>query len=501
MNQPSDIKEIATLRVLHLPPLLSDERRDELFKHYGAVRTRTIRKSAKYTITFVEFPNQRHAEEVLAVLHQLPVKGRRLSIEFAERNVSAADKENTIQNEDSIKADVDLEQSKINFQKFMKKLNTWAPFHVLTQPVPPSLRYKYPEPSANVLLKIAMQLHRVPAFYTQVLHLMNKMNLPAPFDNFEERDPLIKDAYKDIGSFREFLGVQELNKNNRESLLHSYSESEMLYTKSTQDMQNLFVPQQVNDVQEPSEIVEEDDESELESDHEMSSTSENIIPLKRKRAQLTNRPKIPKFFNPYKQPANLSTGSKPKPQDMFDLPQVSSRKIQVKPIESVKLLSESTPPFIVEKNTEVEGFGLITAVMNTEEETEKGEKGQLENVPECIDSEQLAKNKISASDQRLLPVFKNYHPGKPSNRLYIKNLAKQVEENDLHSIYRKYILPDSNPGESEYNVRLMQEGRMKGQAFITLPNITQAQLALNETNGYILKEKPIVVQFAKAAKS
>jgi U11/U12 small nuclear ribonucleoprotein SNRNP65 len=46
----------------------------------------------------------------------------------------------------------------------------------------------------------------------------------------------------------------------------------------------------------------------------------------------------------------------------------------------------------------------------------------------------------------------------------------------------------------------MQEGRMKGQAFITLPNVAQAQLALDETNGYILKDKPMVVQFAKVTK-
>lgn len=52
-----------------------------------------------------------------------------------------------------------------------------------------------------------------------------------------------------------------------------------------------------------------------------------------------------------------------------------------------------------------------------------------------------------------------------------------------------------------YNVRLMQEGRMKGQAFITLQNTEQAQLALEETNGFILKDKPMVVQFAKAGKS
>lgn len=47
----------------------------------------------------------------------------------------------------------------------------------------------------------------------------------------------------------------------------------------------------------------------------------------------------------------------------------------------------------------------------------------------------------------------------------------------------------------------MQEGRMKGQAFITLQNTSQARLALKETNGYILKDKPMVVQFARDAKS
>lgn len=48
-----------------------------------------------------------------------------------------------------------------------------------------------------------------------------------------------------------------------------------------------------------------------------------------------------------------------------------------------------------------------------------------------------------------------------------------------------------------FNIRLMQEGRMKGQAFVTLPTVELAELALKETNGYIMKGKPMVVQFAK----
>lgn len=40
---------------------------------------------------------------------------------------------------------------------------------------------------------------------------------------------------------------------------------------------------------------------------------------------------------------------------------------------------------------------------------------------------------------------------------------------------------------------------MKGQAFITLPSVGQAETAVAETNGLMLKGKPLVVQFARSA--
>lgn len=49
------------------------------------------------------------------------------------------------------------------------------------------------------------------------------------------------------------------------------------------------------------------------------------------------------------------------------------------------------------------------------------------------------------SDQSILTVFKNYHPGKPTTRLYIKNLNKQVEVKDLQFIYHKYVVDSENP--------------------------------------------------------
>lgn len=44
-----------------------------------------------------------------------------------------------------------------------------------------------------------------------------------------------------------------------------------------------------------------------------------------------------------------------------------------------------------------------------------------------------------------------------------------------------------------FSVRLMQEGRMKGQAFVGLPSQVKAETALKEVHGYILQGKPMVV--------
>ena len=42
---------------------------------------------------------------------------------------------------------------------------------------------------------------------------------------------------------------------------------------------------------------------------------------------------------------------------------------------------------------------------------------------------------------------------------------------------------------------------MKGQAFITLPSERRAKRALRDTNGLIVKGKPMVVQFARSNKA
>ena len=42
-------------------------------------------------------------------------------------------------------------------------------------------------------------------------------------------------------------------------------------------------------------------------------------------------------------------------------------------------------------------------------------------------------------------------------------------------------------------MRLMQSGKMKGQAFVSLPDNNAASVARKETNGFLLHGKPMVV--------
>ena len=51
-----------------------------------------------------------------------------------------------------------------------------------------------------------------------------------------------------------------------------------------------------------------------------------------------------------------------------------------------------------------------------------------------------------------------------------------------------------------FDIRLMKEGKMKGQAFVTLPNESAAKEAIEDVNGFQLHGRPMVVHFARSAK-
>lgn len=196
---------------------------------------------------------------------------------------------------------------------------------------------------------------------------------------------------------------------------------------------------------------------------------------------------------------------------------VPSRKIKVVPTPSATKVKKINQEEVFEKIPVEPKTREISIVVHhelkpSEEPMLIGELGKFDK-PEQPETEEilvqaeepvlskmdLVKNRLSYREMKALAVFKNYHPGEPSMRLYVKNLAKTVTEQDLKRIYKRYVESMTDEEMTGFDVRVMQEGRMKGQAFVTFPNEELAETALNESNGYLLKDKPMVVQFARAA--
>ncbi|KDO40612.1 hypothetical protein CISIN_1g033648mg [Citrus sinensis] len=95
-----------------------------------------------------------------------------------------------------------------------------------------------------------------------------------------------------------------------------------------------------------------------------------------------------------------------------------------------------------------------------------------------------------------LPMFKNYTAGNPASVLYIKNLAKDVVPDDFFFVFGS-LFGSIDAAKSGLIVKLMQEGRMRGQAFVTFPSVELAHRALNLVNGYVFKGKPMIIQFGR----
>lgn len=110
---------------------------------------------------------------------------------------------------------------------------------------------------------------------------------------------------------------------------------------------------------------------------------------------------------------------------------------------------------------------------------------------EEIDSKRLAPEEILS-----LPKFKNYTVGNPTSVLYIKNLDKEVVADDFFYIFGS-LFGSIDAAKSGLSVKLMQEGRMRGQAFVTFSSVELAHQALNLVNGYVFKDKPMIIQFGR----
>ncbi|XP_022076402.1 RNA-binding region-containing protein 3 [Acanthochromis polyacanthus] len=474
-----------TLLVRHLPAELTQDEKEDLLKYFGAQSVRVLSNRGRLKhAAFATFRSEKSAAKALSRIHQLEVLDQTLVAEFAKG-----------QDQITVLKDPPVADSGAQVKEEQKKQETKQPDVPLieTGVAPslglkfqsnPTLKYLYPPPSTSILTNITHALIAVPKFYVQVLHLMNKMNLPCPFGPITARPPVF----------------------------------EHLPPAPPIPMPPPFPPEYPPLPEEEMELSSEE-ESEYESGDD--EDKERIVrlmglvnqackrPLRPKTASKRKKPKIKDLL--YAPKADSQSAPVLQPSDVFEQPHPAGPKkieFHISAPEVAAIVEGGGPGQPddegkvdeSEEAAKAEGFGKLYPSTQTSQQQEEHSDDEQDLTSGVVSRKELEKGRLSRDEIKRMSVFKNYEPGEPTCRLYVKNIAKQVEEKDLKYIYGRYIDLSSEAERNMFDIVLMKEGRMKGQAFVGLPSEQSAEKALRETNGYVLYDKPLVVQFARSAR-
>uniref|UniRef100_A0A3P9IRQ0 RNA-binding region-containing protein 3 n=1 Tax=Oryzias latipes TaxID=8090 RepID=A0A3P9IRQ0_ORYLA len=481
-EEDAETKGSKTLLVRHLPSELSPDEKEDLLKYFGAESVRVFSNHGRMKhAAFATFKTKTLANKALTRLHQLEILDQKLVVEFVkgQDNVTVL-KDPPVS--DSAKNVKEKQKTKESTQPHIPLIETGvAPNLGLKFQSNPTLKYLYPPPSNSILTNIVHALMSVPKLYVQVLHLMNKMNLPCPFGPVTARPPMF----------------------------------DVLPSAPPMPMPPPFPPDFPPLPEEDME-VSSDEESEYESEED--ENKERVARLMGLVNRACKRPLRPKTASKRKKPKikDLLYAPKPEsqsapalqPSDVFEQPSPAGpKKIEfhislpeVATAEESKAEQQEGAPSSAQEEPASEGFGKLYPSAQASHQQEENSADGDDLVSGVISRKELEKGRLAKDEMKRMSVFKNYEAGEPTCRLYVKNISKQVEEKDLRYIYGRYIDPSSEEERNMFDVVLMKEGRMKGQAFIGLPNEQSAEKALRETNGFVLHDKPLVVQFARSAR-
>uniref|UniRef100_A0A1A9W7Q9 RRM domain-containing protein n=1 Tax=Glossina brevipalpis TaxID=37001 RepID=A0A1A9W7Q9_9MUSC len=326
----------------------------------------------------------------------------------------------------------------IKINKYVRKLYAVEGNLDFDQPPPPYLKYNYPVINANILDAISVALISNTRFYVQVLHLMNRMNLEPPFN---------------VASRQSFHLNEEKATQTDLMILPSINSSDgkLQETPKNKNLSNAEILTQ-----------SENTESELETsdDNGNEKKTERL-----QREQLTKR----------------------KQNFGDELLKKKARKVLQTVRKQKKHLEKTKIAALANTNEIFQANQLPTCSKKIEVNLKS--ISAREDLP-CLD---ILNNKLTPEELKSSPIYEKYNKGFPSNKLYIKNLHKNVTANDLLTIYKRYIASDM-----ELDIKVMQHGRMKGQAFVTFiekqpTNLKEIiETALEETNGFLLQQKPMI---------
>uniref|UniRef100_A0ACD5TNY9 Uncharacterized protein n=1 Tax=Avena sativa TaxID=4498 RepID=A0ACD5TNY9_AVESA len=412
----------ATLLVRHLPEAITQEMLSRLFSHYGATSVRPCSGKLR-NCAFVDFRDEMAANQAQTLLNRLRFLGKVLIVEKANQpNAKNANEKHQEQLAQGMP-----QMPSMNSESQKNSTSTSEPIASrlgVDYPFPPHLEYAYPLPDGNILTNIVNSLIAVPRFYTQVLHLMNKMNLPAPFRMALPTPPLPSEVPAPPPppqpSTTEKLHLADLSS----------------------------------------------DESEMESSDEDVDRK-----IKRAKHEAIVGPAVDRSV------AHEAVGVKPAALVSTEL-QVIKKK---NPVMQIKIAPRAARKELADQST------IDKELASKDEQLEEKHFA----TPQEIEKEKLPTEEILS-----LPMFKNYTPGNPASVLYVKNLAKDVVHDDFYYVFGS-VFESMDTARSGLSIKLMQEGRMRGQAFVTFPSVELAQRALTLAHGYAFKGKPMIIQFGR----
>ncbi|KAF6147747.1 hypothetical protein GIB67_006720 [Kingdonia uniflora] len=378
---------------------------------------------------FVDFKDEASASHAQSQLNRLRFLGKVLSVERANKPISKSKNEQIEAQgqKDSNSTAVSGAKDVYLIGSLTKDVHNPSQVPIgepiasrigVDYPFPPHLEYAYPPPDGNILTNIVNALIAVPRFYTQVLHLMNKMNIPAPFRLALPTPPLPTSV-------------------------------------------SVAPPHPPAVAAKPHSADLSSDESELDSSEEGEDDGKSYsvgFPRTRKRTrrEFIVGPAVDKDV------AHEAVGLKPATLVPKEIPMIKKN-----PTLQIKFATR-----VIQDEPKDDDESMKDSVDSTKEGLELRPFATLEE----IESGKLPPEEILS-----LPMFKNYSAGNPTTVLYVKNLAKDVVADDFYFIFGSFF-ETVEATKLSLNVKLMQEGRMRGQAFVTFPSVDLAHRALKIPN-------------------
>ena len=500
------------LVVKKLPDDLRYDEVVDLLKYFGAsaVSVMSPRGSMKGT-AFAEFNTHTEAEVAMRKLHQASLFGSRLVVEFSDKNFMPVDRTETL----------------LNFtkQKPQEVPKEGERPKVEEASGDPSLHYLYPPPTPHTLSNITHALVTIPQFYIQVLHLMNKMNLPPPFTQssqksiFDSAEPKQPALPSDTES--ELETDEDEEKCETSAIEKGILEEKRVATKAFIDSRlsvsdrkrkrevsgissSSIKSSRLEEKSVPSPSLTEPDSVEMELSDAAECDSnpggaEKVDDGNTESVRLVPPPPPPHpppapAVSPPLVPTVLATS--PSALQIPDQPTMPDNPMESAVEQIASRASVLSQPNVVDPSMIPQPVTVQPKCSGTKQSTSSSSIPELSIFDKyrcSVRTKCLSPDKLSE-----MPVFKNYRKGEPSCKLYIKNLNhKSVTKEEITALFQPYFDNFEHEG-TNFEIKVMTEGRMKGQAFILLPNVESAAMAMNDFHGYELHNKPMAICFAKS---